>query len=232
MSLTLDDIVVVIPARAGSKGIPGKNIRDLHGKPLLQYSIEAAQKVFDNHQIILSTDSKEMLNIGKDLGVKADILRPEGLAGDKTPMRDVMLHEVSRQTELPKRLLLLQPTCPFRSKNDVENMINLWEDTIDMVVSVYESDSNPYYNLYEENESGLLVKSKPGNYTDRQSCPKVFQYNGNMYLMSVEALQTKHMSEFSHIKKYEMPKEKSIDMDTEIDWKFAEFMLEENLVTL
>ncbi len=233
MSSSLEDVIVIIPARAGSKGIPGKNIRKLNGKPLLSYSVEAAQKVFRNNQILLSTDSAEMLEIGNSYGIIADQLRPKALAGDKTPMRDVLLHEIKRQEKsFLSRLLLLQPTCPFRDKTDLENLIGLWDENIDMVVSVYDSDSNPYYNLFEENQSGFLEKSKPGNYTDRQSCPKVYKYNGNMYLININSLEKQHMSEFSRIKKYEMSKEKSIDMDKQIDWKFAEFMLEEKLVTL
>lgn len=230
---SLKDVLVIIPARAGSKGIPGKNLRKLHGKPLLQYSVEAAQKVFDNPQIALSTDSVEMQKLGLSLGLNVPSLRPKEFAGNRSPMRDVLLHELrTRESQNFKRILLLQPTCPFRRFEDIPNVLGLWNSALDMVVSVYETDANPYYNLFEENNLGLLSKSKPGNYTDRQSCPAVYKYNGNIYLINVNSIKSMVMSDFTSIAKYKMPKEISIDMDQEIDWKFAEFLLSEKIVQL
>ena len=137
-------------------------------------------------------------------------------------MRDVLLHELTtRESQDFKRILLLQPTCPFRRFEDIPNVLDLWNSALDMVVSVF-----------EENDLGLLSKTKPGDYTDRQSCPAVYKYNGNIYLINVNSIKSMVMSDFSSIAKYEMPKEISIDMDQEIDWKFAEFLFSEKIVKL
>ena len=123
-------------------------------------------------------------------------------------------------------ILLLQPTSPFREKKHLEDILMANTEECDMIVSVKETESNPYYVLFEENKSGLLEKSKKGNFTRRQDCPKVYEYNGSMYLIKVSSIKEKLFSSFKKIKKYEMHSKYSIDIDSEIDFKLAEVLLD------
>ena len=95
-----------------------------------------------------------------------------------------------------------------------------------MVVSVKKSDENPYYSLFEEDENGFLEKSKEGHFTRRQDCPKVYSYNGAIYIINADSLQSCTLSEFKKIRKYIMPSINSIDLDTPLDWDFAELVMQ------
>jgi CMP-N,N'-diacetyllegionaminic acid synthase len=167
--------LVIIPARGGSKGLPGKNIKELQGKPLIHYTIEAARNLFDDDKIIVTTDDLAIKKCVEETGLKVPFLRPAELSTDIATTLDVILHAI-RFSELnlyfPDTLVLLQPTSPLRNAQHIKEALVLYKDSIDMVVSVKETDSNPYYVLFEENERGYLVKSKNGKYTRRQDCPQ------------------------------------------------------------
>ncbi|NDH69344.1 MAG: acylneuraminate cytidylyltransferase family protein, partial [Gammaproteobacteria bacterium] len=122
-------------------------------------------------------------------------------------------------------IILLQPTSPFRRSKDLIAMLNLFDDSVDMVVSVKESKLNPYFNLFEENEEGFMRKSKNSTALNRQGAPKVFAYNGCIYLLKINALKSTKISEFTRVKKYVMSTEFSIDIDDSIDWEFAEYLI-------
>ena len=102
-------------------------------------------------------------------------------------------------------------------------------DNFDMVVSVKEAKSNPYFSLFEESVEGFLTQSKSGNYSRRQDCPKVYEYNGAIYIINVESLKKSRMNKFSRIKKYIMSDEASFDIDTPFDWKIVEMILRSKL---
>ena len=218
----------IIPARGGSKGIPRKNIKLLGGKPLISYSVEVARALADDQDICVSTDDAEIKDIVEQTGLKVPFLRPSELATDQATTQDVLLHAIDYfQTKGRHydRIILLQPTSPFRKINQIQEAINLWEDGLEMVVSVKVTDANPYYVLFEENESGFLEKSKKGFFIRRQDCPLVYQYNGAIYVIDVKSLKSRHIFNFERIKKYVMDAESSIDIDSSLDWKFAEFLL-------
>jgi CMP-N,N'-diacetyllegionaminic acid synthase len=217
--------LIVIPARGGSKGIPGKNIKVLAGKPLIQYTIDAARTLFPDDIIIVSTDDFEIKNIVEQTGLKVPFLRPAELATDTAGTYEVLLHalQISEESNyFPDTLILLQPTSPFRNASHVKEALNLYKDDLDMVVSVKETKSNPYYILFEEDDAGYLKKSKKGNFTRRQDCPKVWEFNGAIYIINVSALKQKPMAQFQKIKKYLMDEMSSIDIDHELDLKLAE----------
>lgn len=217
--------LVVIPARGGSKGVSGKNIKPLAGKLLIHYTIEAARKVFSDEQIIVSTDDDQIKTCVEATGLKVPFLRPSSLATDTASSYDVLLHAVSFAEStgyFPDTIILLQATSPFRKEAHISEAIQLFDETTEMVVSVKESVSNPYYNLFEETNAGWLEKSKQGNFTSRQDCPKVWEYNGAIYIISVKALKEKKLSEFSGIRKYVMDEWSSHDIDTPLDWEIAE----------
>jgi CMP-N,N'-diacetyllegionaminic acid synthase len=220
--------LVVIPARGGSKGLPGKNIKKLMGKPLIHYTIEAARTLFSDEQIIVSTDDLDIKSCAEQTGLNVPFIRPAELATDTASTIEVLLHalKVSEANQyVPDALILLQPTSPLRNSQHIEEAMNLFNETIDMVVSVKETESNPYYVLFEENENGFLKKSKAGNFTRRQDCPKVWEYNGAIYIINVQSLKNVGHLNFDKVMKYEMKKEHSVDIDTEMDWMIAEYFL-------
>ena len=222
--------LIIIPARGGSKGIPGKNIKLLGGKPLIQYTIEAALKVFPKERIIVSTDDDEIKKVVENLGLSVPFLRPPELSSDTASSYDVLLHTMNyaEQHAIDYDLVvLLQPTSPFRIHTHISEALNLFSFDLDMVVSVKEADENPYYSLFEEDNNGLLEKSKIGSFTRRQDCPKVYSYNGATYIMNKNSLLKGPISEFKKVAKYVMSPLDSIDLDTMLDWKFAQLVLDE-----
>lgn len=227
--MKLDDALFVIPARGGSKGILGKNIKPLGGKPLIYYSLEFARQFVPDEQICLSTDDSLIIECAAQIGYSSKFLRPAHLATDEAGTYEVLIHALAEYD--PKRskyqkLILLQPTSPFREEHHLENILNLYDPGVDMVVSVVESDANPYYSLFEEDETGNLKISKGDRtFFRRQDAPKVYLLNGSIYVINIASIYSHNsFQEFKHIKKSVMPKEYSIDLDTPNDWKLAEFM--------
>lgn len=218
-------MIVVIPARGGSKGVPGKNIKRLSGKPLIQYTIDAAREVFKDDQIIVSTDSEDIKKTVESLGLKVPFMRPPHLATDQAGTREVLLdvlEHLKTKGIRPETLVLLQPTSPFRTGEDIKRALEIYRSDLEMVVSVKETKANPYYVLREEDINGFLVKSKQGSFTRRQDCPKVWEINGAIYIINVSSLLNRELYEFQKVKKYEMDDMSSHDIDTPLDWTIAE----------
>ena len=224
-------ILVIIPARSGSKGLPNKNILKLNNKPLIHYTIEVARKVFDDKQIRVSTDCEKIKCISEETGLKVGSLRPKKLAQDKTSSYDVIMHEINNYEKTNGDLdtiILLQPTSPFREPEHIIESQKLYSDKIDMVVSVKKTHSNPYFNLFEESENGYLKKVKKSIFNRRQDCPDIWEYNGSIYIMNVKSLKKMNLNEFKKIKKFEMDDYHSVDIDNEIDFKLCKVLLDEN----
>ncbi|SEW44471.1 N-acylneuraminate cytidylyltransferase [Chitinophaga sp. YR573] len=229
-------ILYLITARGGSKGLPGKNVRELAGKPLIAYTIEMAKAVATGEdEICVSTDSPVIAEISTACGIEVPFLRPEILAADNASSYDVILHAIDfyeQQGKMFDMVMLLQPTSPFRNRRQIYEVKDLMQQKAEteMVVSVKESKDNPYYNLFEEDERGLLNKSKPGYYTRRQDCPKVYAYNGSLYLMKVDALKAKPMHQLDKVVKYLMSEIYSLDIDSFGDWDVAEYHVKHRLI--
>lgn len=221
-------LLFVIPARGGSKGIPGKNIKLLHGKPLIQYSIEFARLFSSDDNICLTTDSLEIQSVAKSIGLQVRFLRPAQLATDSAGSWEVLQHAASQYggSENYDALVLLQPTSPFRKKQHLEEALQQFEKGTEMVVSVKESAANPYFNIFEENEQGFLAISKGnGKYSRRQDAPKVYEYNGSIYIIGMKAMEEKRsFKELIATRKYVMEEKYSIDLDTPDDWEYAEYL--------
>lgn len=220
--------LVVIPARGGSKGVPKKNIKLLDGKPLIHYTIEAARELFLDKFIYLSTDDIAIKTSAESIGLAVPFMRPDTLATDSAGTYEVLLHAIrfaEYQNYYPDTLILLQPTSPFRNSGHITDAISLFDNHVDMVVSVKETTSNPYFVLYEENQEGFLQKSKSGNFIRRQDCPKVWEYNGAIYIINIAALKSNQIHQFNRIKKYVMDEYSSHDIDTMLDWKIAELLI-------
>lgn len=220
--------LVVIPARGGSKGVPGKNIKLLGDKPLIQYTIDAARGIFDDAVICVSTDSLDIKAAVENRGLKVPFMRPASLATDTSGTYEVLLHAIAfyeKQGSFFDTIVLLQATSPFRTSQHLKEALTLYDADCEMVVSVKETKSNPYYVLREENEAGWLVKSKEGNFIRRQDCPKVYELNGAIYIINVGALKSKSIHEFVRVRKYEMDEISSHDIDNPIDWLVAETLI-------
>lgn len=227
-SINLDNIVVIIPARGGSKGVPRKNVKLLNGKPLIHYTIETAQAIFKNEQILVSTDDQEIKEIAEQKGIKVPFLRPAELATDQAGSYEVLLHALSyieNDGWKPAIIILLQPTSPFRKPQHIKEAIQLFSPSLEMVVSVKETKANPYFALREEDENGYLIKSKESNAKRRQDVHKVYEYNGAIYIINVQQLKAKPIHTFEKVKKYLMDDTSSIDIDTPLDWEFAKFLM-------
>ncbi len=222
-------ILYVIPARGGSKGIPGKNIKPLAGKPLINYTVDVARQLAEDKDICVTTDDAEIINVVEKNGLKVPFVRPAELATDKSGTYEVLLHAINfykKQGINYDTLVLLQPTSPFRTVEDVKACLNLYTQDIDMVVSVKPATTNPYYNAFETDEDGFLHISKGnGNYTRRQDAPKVWEYNGAVYVINVESLLKMPLGKFPQRRMYEMSLEHSIDLDTPTDWLIAETLI-------
>jgi N-acylneuraminate cytidylyltransferase len=225
------NILAVIPARGGSKGIPGKNIKPLAGKPLLVYTIEAArQGLPQGATAVVSTDNDAIAEVAAAYGMKPPFMRPDELATDTATSYDALIHAIDwyeRTHDLVADVvIMLQPTSPLREGKHISEALALYHEGLDMVVSVKETDANPYYLLFEENEEGYLEPSKEGHFTRRQDCPVVYEYNGAVYVVNLKSLRAAgSMRDLKKIVKYPMPSEISVDLDTPIDWEFAEFLI-------
>lgn len=221
--------LVIIPARGGSKGIPHKNIKPLAGKPLIEYTIDVARQVADDCDICVSTDDWDIINLVEKYGLKVPFVRPAHLATDTAGTYEVLLHALDFYESngvFYDNILLLQNTSPFRKAGHVKEALALYNNDIDMVVSVTEVSANPYYNCFEEDENGYLHISKgDGSLTRRQDAPKCWEYNGAIYVINPESLKKMPLGKFTKRVKYVMDKIYSVDLDTPSDWIIAEAII-------
>lgn len=222
-------MLVVIPARGGSKGIPDKNVKPLGGLPLIHWALATARAVAPEENICVTTDDDRILAVAQAAGHTPAFRRPPHLATDTAGMHDVLLHALDHyeaQGRAFSRVLLLQPTSPFRTVAQVQAAVNDFRPgTDEMVVGVKLTDANPYYVLREETPEGWLAPSKQGNFARRQDCPPVYQLNGAVYVMCPKALRRAAPSQFTRVRKFEMDDVSSVDLDTPLDWAFAEFLI-------
>lgn len=225
----------IIPARGGSKGIPHKNIKPLGGRPLIAYSIDAAREAgaADSH-IILSTDDEQIADTARSLGLAVDYMRPAALATDTSGSREVILDAMdwadARGIDYDC-VVLLQPTSPLRTAGDIINALDAYSPDIDMAVTVVPAASNPYYNCFEtDSDTGFLHISKgDGLYTRRQDAPQAWEYNGAVYIINPQSIREMPLGKFTRRRPVEMPRDRSIDLDTPLDWLVAEALVAQNL---
>lgn len=228
--------LIIIPARGGSKGIPGKNIKLLGGKPLIVYSIDVAREIcnlrgISADHILVSTDSEKIASVARSCGVEVPYMRPAELATDSAGSREMMLDAASWAREHGinfEYILLLQPTSPFRTADDALRCMELYEKELpDMAVTVKEASANPYYNCFEtDTATGALKISKgDGLYTRRQDAPKAWEFNGAVYAINPLSLKQMPMGKFPRRIPCEMPAERSLDLDTPLDWAIAEAII-------
>ena len=158
-----------------------------------------------------------------------DYRRPESLGGDTVGSREVILDVMDyadRKGTRYDKVVLLQPTSPMRNVDDVRGCLALYKPGVDMVVSVTEAACNPYYDCFETAEDGTLHVSKgDGKYTRRQDVPKAWQYNGAVYVINPDSIRRMGLGEFPVRIPYEMPRSRSVDLDTPLDWHITEMLM-------
>lgn len=221
-------VLAIIPARGGSKGLPGKNIRPLLGKPLIGYSIDQARAIVADADICVTTDSAEIVAEVEKYGLSVPFLRPAELATDTTTTNDVLVHALDfyqQQGREYDAILLLQPTSPLRTTEQIREALTLYtaKPGIDMVVSVKESHAAAV--ITHENNEGWLVPTLNTHSGPRQQMSPYYEYNGAIYVINAVSLQSKGMPNFTQRLKYVMSEETSYDIDTLLDWRIVECLM-------
>jgi CMP-N,N'-diacetyllegionaminic acid synthase len=224
-------ILALIPARGGSKGIPGKNLAPLCGKPLLAWTIEAAKGARGIDRVVVSTDSAAIADTACALGAEVPFLRPDELARDDTPGIAPPLHALRWLEEhegyRPEGLLLLQPTSPLRTVQDIEGAIELWRRmAADSVVSVSPAHHHPYHMKTVGADGRLapfMVPERP--VIRRQDLPPLFALNGALWLIRSDVLLAREDWYTDRTWGYVMPEERSLDVDTPWDLRLAALIL-------
>ena len=222
------NVCTIITARGGSKGIPRKNIKLLNGKPVIAYSIEPSISSSLIKNTYVTTEDSEISEVSKEYGAEI-INRPPHLAEDTSTSVDVILHALDyleKNNNLPDFFVLLQPTSPLRSKEDIENAIYLFtKNECNALISVCEIDHTSMLSLTIENN--FLKPTCDENFlnTRRQELPDYYCPNGAIYIITPESLRKDKTFYPKRTIPYIMPKERSVDLDTEFDFKLAEFLL-------
>ena len=225
-------ILSTICIRGGSKGIPEKNIKILNGKPLLYYTIECAKNATLLDDLLVSSDSDKMLAVAKDLGVEKAYKRSDVLASDTASKWDVFINVIEQyenETNTTVDYLVdLDVTVPLRKPIHIDNAIKMMlENDVDVVITGYEPERNPYFNMMEITDGNYaeMVKKSDKPIVRRQDAPKVFSLTPAVYVVRKSAFKKfKHWSE-AKCMIYEIPRENAIDIDTEFDFKLVEFLM-------
>jgi N-acylneuraminate cytidylyltransferase len=212
-------------ARGGSKGVPGKNIREMCGKPLLAYSIEVAQQIEEISQIFVSTDDTKIANIAEV------IMRPDELAQDNSPEWMAWIHAIKYLQDQGRnfeRFVSLPTTSPMRNKEDVINCLNLLDSETDFVVSMTETNRSPFFNMVCEVDGyiNLLVENK-NQYSRRQDVPKAYDMTTVAYIARPEFILNNNRIFDGRVKSGLIPNERAFDIDTELDFKIVELLMRE-----
>ncbi len=221
--------IAIIPARSGSKGVKDKNIRELNGKTLIAYSIEAAMESGEFDEVMVSTDSDNYAEIARKLGAKVPFLRSAATASDTASSWDMVEEVLNKYKDIGKdfdTFCLLQPTSPLRTAQDIQNAYNIYRERAEFaVVSVCEAEHSPLWcgHLPDNNEFLDFIDSK--SMRQRQAGEKFYRLNGAIYIVS-----TKRFKEDKYLYKkgsfaYIMDQSRSIDIDTELDFEIAEVLI-------
>lgn len=229
-------ILITLCARGGSKGIPRKNIKELNGRPLIDYSIRIAElikKVYPDVYIELSTDDEEIKEVAKSLGLSTNYSRPSDLASDTAgkvdAIRDVLTYSEQLHNRSFDYLFDLDVSSPLRTYQDIESAFTIMENNLDALTlfSVNTAHKNPYFNMVEENEEGFYGLSKMRNSTtlSRQSAPQVYELNASFYIYRRSFFDSSFKGVITNRSLiYEMD-HLCFDLDTPLDFEFMDFLL-------
>jgi len=235
----MNNILITICARGGSKGIPGKNIKLLNGIPLIGYSINVAKQVqskYKNATISLSTDSVEIVNVAEKLGLSTDYKRPEYLANDTVgkidAIRDILQYSENKEHLKYDYILDLDVTSPLRNLYDIENAFNVIEADSNAVnlFSVSEASRSPYFNMVEKKENGYYaqVKKIDSNIFTRQAAPKVYDLNASFYIYRRSFFELGYKGAITDRSLIYIIPHICFDLDHPIDFEIISYLIENN----
>ncbi|HKC63771.1 MAG TPA: acylneuraminate cytidylyltransferase family protein [Pyrinomonadaceae bacterium] len=229
----MSGIIGLITARGGSKAIPRKNIKPLDGRPLIAWTIQTALESRALDRVIVSTDNQEIAKVARDWGAETPFMRPPELAQDDSSHHDVVIHAIgwldSQSATPPDYIMLLQPTSPLRTTEDIAGAVALAiEKDADSVMSVSAAQHHPYFSKQVATDGRLLdFIERPQGYLPRQSLPPVYFLNGAIYLVRRSILLEREDWYTARTYAYIMPPERSIDIDTPWDFHLAELILKD-----
>ena len=217
--------------RGGSKGVPSKNLREMHGKPLMGHTIEQAlqSKLFEH--VVISTDSEKIASTAKLFGAEAWFLRPSQMATDNAPKLPVIRHafmEAEKRYGLRFDVLVdLDATSPLRLVNDISEAYKQFvDDDADILITASPARKNPYFNMVERaNGRVQIVKELDKTPVRRQDATQVFDMNASIYIWKRQALLENDTIFTDKTSLYVMPEQRSVDIDTEMDWEFVNYMI-------
>jgi len=226
-------VLGLIPARGGSKGIARKNIRPLGGKPLIAYTIETALQWGRIDDLIVSTDDDEIAKVAASYGARVPFRRPPHLATDTATAHDVLRHATEYIEKYEGKsyeiVIRLDPTSPLRQEVDLERALETFLDNdLESLYSVCPAGKNPYFNMVELDERSvahLCMEEKGTVFASRQASPAVYEMNSSIYIYRTEFLLREPSFRYDTMV-YVMPRLRSIDIDTEADFLFVEFIIE------
>lgn len=224
--------ICTILARGGSKGLPGKNIRMLQGRPLIRHTIDQALSLDLFDAVAVSSDAEDILDVARDAGVAHVIRRPDEMAHDtasKLPAVEHCIAEVERATGLAFETIVdLDPTSPLRSADDVRGAVALFDETgAPNVITGAASRKSPYFNLVEcdDDNRAVLSKKLPHDVYRRQDSPRCFDMNAAVYVWRRGLFRDDPKVFYDGTRLYEMPDERSHDIDSPLDFEFVEFVM-------
>ena len=224
-------VAALVTARGGSKGIPRKNVVAVAGKPLIAWTIEAALGSSVLDRVVVSTDDEEIARVSKEWGAEVPFYRPAELSRDDSPSIAAVNHAIrwleENQNYRPDALLLLQPTSPLRTAEDIRNAVQLlFERNAKAVVSVYQPHTHPYW-FKKITQDGYLANFLEGavEHVRRQDLPPVYALNGSIFLARREILLHEETFCPAQTCAYIMPEERSLDIDSPADLRLANFLL-------
>lgn len=223
-------VLAIIPARGGSKGVPRKNIKNLAGKPLIAWTIEEAKKSKYIDRLILSSDDAEIISTAQQWGCEAPFVRPKELAEDDTPGIAPVLHAL-RMLPGYDYVVLLQPTSPLRTCDDIDGALETCiNNQADTCASVSETKKSPYwmYTLTDDNRLKPVLETVI-KHASRQELPATYELNGALYIAKADHLIMIKSFVDSHTIAFLMPKERSVDIDSEIDFDFLDHQIRHKL---
>jgi CMP-N-acetylneuraminic acid synthetase len=224
--------IAFVFARGGSKGLPGKNIRPLSGKPLIAWSIEHALAVKQIERVIVSTDSEEIAAVARQYGAEVPFIRPAELARDDSPEWLAWRHALNylRETTgvLPEVMASVPTTAPLRLPLDIENCLDEYEKgNADMVITVTDAHRSPYFNMVKTNADGTVGPVNPPEsaIARRQDAPVVYDMTTVCYVANPEFVMSHNATFEGRVKAVHVPPERAIDIDTLLDFQIAESLL-------
>lgn len=220
-------VLAIIPARGGSKGIPRKNIKILAGKPLIAWTIEEAKKSKFIDRLILSSEDDEIIKVAQEWGCEVPFVRPVELARDDTPGIEPVIHAINTIEEKYDYVVLLQPTSPLKSVDDIDGCIETClTSCAPSCVSVTEVDQHPHW-MYTIDALGCLspIIQQKKETNCRQDLPSVYVLNGAVYIAQSIFLANERSFLTSMTKAYVMTKERSLDIDEDMDLKLCEILM-------